>query len=110
VASWSELHQQLAGLDKGIHGVLVTAMGAHGSRLAASGKPCPADLLKGVKPPVVTLGPTSMDSAGALSLRIKPDAHARAALALLGQLLDGKQPADIPVQVPEDMELYRSER
>jgi hypothetical protein len=109
VKTWAELHKLLAGLGSGIDGVIVTAMGAHGSRLADSGKPCPADLLKGVKPPVVTLGPTLMDDSGALSLRIKPDAHASAVLEMLGKVLSGTKPAEIPSDIPEDMELYRNE-
>ena len=110
VKTWAELHKLLAGLDKGIDGVIVTAMGAHGSRILESGKPCPADLLKGVKPPVLTLGPTSMDNSGALSLRIKPDAHAQAVITMLGKVLDGTKPSAIPTEIPDDMELFKNER
>lgn len=109
IESWDGLASELSALDDSIDAIIVCGMGQDGSAEALRNKPCPPDILEGVGLPVVTLGPTRLDSAGVMSVRIDPAIHARLALAQALDILGGTDPRVFMPTTPETMARFRSE-
>jgi len=108
VHSWSELANVFRGLGDGVDAAIVCGMGNEGASAELREQACPPGLLDGVEVPVVTLGPTRMDQAGALTVSIRPAAHAREALELVGRLLGGAAAESLPSRTPDDMSLFQA--
>ncbi|MBN2082247.1 hypothetical protein JW859_08570 [bacterium] len=104
--SWAELKQQLADLAGHVDAAVICGAGEDGASADFLDNPCPPDLLSEAKFPVVVLSPSKADHAGAISLQIKPSAHAKAVLELLGKVLGGQDPRTLPILTPDDMAVF----
>lgn len=109
VHDWDELRARLAEVKDTADAAIVCGMGEWSCSAALLEQPCPADMLSGFVKPVVVLGPSRMDSSGAISLRIKPPVHARLALAMVAKVLGGADPCTLAVSTPDDMATFRAE-
>ena len=109
IASWDGLRSALTALPDDVDAIIVCGMGQDGSADALKNEACPPDILEGLGLPVITLGPTRLDSAGVLSVRIDPAIHARLALAQTLDILGGTDPRVFMPSTPETMARFRSE-
>jgi hypothetical protein len=103
VEDWAAVRSALK--QPGADACLLCSLGGDRGPSAILDQPCPADLLKGVKPAVVVLGPSRADNCGAIVLSIKPSAHAKDALDCLGKAI--ADPANLPpISTPADMAAF----
>ena len=105
--SWAELREQIDKLGEGaIDAVVICGAGEQGASADFLDNPCPEDLLGEAQFPVVVLSPSKADHSGAISLKLKPAAHAAAALDQIARVLAGTDPRVIPVITPDDMAVF----
>lgn len=109
ITGWDELRAAIEELQGRCDALIVCGVGEQGCSEDFLRRDCPADLLAGVELPVVALGPSRVDYSGAISLRLKPSVHAKAALKQIVRILGGVDPRSIPVETPEDMAVFSSE-
>ncbi len=110
VHNWKELAGGIDELTGSADALIVCGMGGEGCSKELIESDCPADILDGIEIPVVALGPTRMDHTGLKSLKIKTAVHVDEAFDRIVKVIEGVDPRSLPVETPDDMSLFFTER
>ncbi|MDQ3022802.1 MAG: hypothetical protein M3R04_00225 [bacterium] len=106
---WAMLHERLLQAQKEADAVIIAGIGEEQGGEAFQ-PPCPEGLLKGVTIPVIAVGSNDAATCFPVTVRLRASAHARLALGMCGQVLDGVDPGGIPTVTPEEMQVTVNEK
>jgi hypothetical protein len=101
---WKEMRARLVEASKKADAIIVTGIGEEQGGEAFT-TPCPEGLLQDIKVPVICVGGNDAASCFPVEVRLRPSAHVTLALGMLGQVLDGTDPAGIPTLTPDAMQV-----
>jgi hypothetical protein len=106
---WATLRERLVTAQQQADAVIIAGIGEEqgGENFEP---PCPPDLLKDIKIPVIAVGSNDAASCFPVNVRLRASAHARLGLGMCGQVLDGADPGGIPTVTPEDMQVTVNEK
>ena len=102
------MRARLAEASKQADAVIVTGIGEEQGGEAFN-TPCPKDLLKDIKVPVVCVGGNDAAACFPVVVRLRPSAHVKLALGMIGQVLDGADAGGVPTLTPEEMQVTVNE-
>jgi len=105
---WKEMRARLSSAAKKADAIIVTGIGEEEGGESFT-TPCPGELLDGVKVPVVAVGGSDAATCFPVVVRLRPSAHVKLALGMVGQVFDGANAGGIPTVTPEEMQVTVNE-
>lgn len=105
---WKEMRARLVEAQKKADAVIIAGIGEEQGGEAFT-TPCPEGLLKGITVPVIAVGGNDAATCFPVVVRLRPSAHVKLALGMVGQIIDGADAGVIPTVTPEEMQVTVNE-